>query len=175
MSEWVKPSSMAWNYKTGREEDNPYPHGNKDGIYTPPPWKPEVRRLVMDWERDEAFLARTNNKFMDTWEMRNESATKSFRALERALVSQDEIPEFRRRYMEWLATHTTVTQNQSLGFMDDLTMDQLPILDRIVQKGYRELARTEHPDLGGDAERFNKLQQAKVQLMAVLRELKEIL
>lgn len=47
--------------------------------------------------------------------------------------------------------------------------------ERIIAKGFRELAKTEHPDTGGTEQRFRELRDAKRQLDRMMEEVGEIL
>lgn len=49
----------------------------------------------------------------------------------------------------------------------------LSVAEQIVKAGYRYLAKSTHPDQGGDEEAFKDLRAAKTQLDAILTELKK--
>lgn len=78
--------------------------------------------------------------------------------------------KFRRGYIEWLASTDGVGDSLS-----DLEIEQLPMIERIIARGYRELAKTEHPDVGGSEARFAALRKAKSQIDQVMREVGELL
>lgn len=51
----------------------------------------------------------------------------------------------------------------------------MSIVEKIAHSGYKALARTLHPDAGGDTEQFKQLGMAYEQLKAILAEVKQIL
>lgn len=164
---------MAWNYEKSCDEPDAYKYG--EGIYTPPAWSIGSKgfmQKVMYWEQAEArAVAYRNSTYADTYKA---NAINCWGALERAMTWEDasKIPEFRRQYIEWLAKKKDV--DYQMGFQD-VSEDSLPILQRIIAVGYRQLAKTAHPDLGGTVEDFNNLKTAKNQLDLVLKSLEDVL
>lgn len=77
-------------------------------------------------------------------------------------------------YLDWLKreAETRLKQvNDELGRRAALEAPASPLIDQIVQAGYRALAKAAHPDTGGNATAFLDLQAAKTQLDAVLSEI----
>ncbi len=166
---------MAWNYETGQEELNPYSGGHgpqSTGFYK------QGCQEILRWEEAEIawregwcpaqFLPRETwtkaawGRVLATWE-----------EAEMAVIGWDkrsEADNFRRGYITWLAL-----SNGSSITLSDLDIDALPLLERIIAKGYRELAKTEHPDVGGSPERFAALREAKGQLDKVMEEVGDLL
>ncbi len=162
---------MAWNYEKGCEELAPY-DGSDGGPVScaPPAFLNRGCLEILAWEKTEAAWHRDRNWRTGTvmpgviavWER-----------AEIALIGWDERSrreDFRRGYIDWLAG-----SSGAMDSMSDLEIDALPLLDRIVARGYRELAKTEHPDVGGSDERFTALRKAKAQLDTVLREVGQLL
>lgn len=170
---WGRLIDMAWNYERGCDEPKAYPIGST--LYTPPPWKPETIRDVMNWEAAEARVRQypQGTNIRQEW---NEKATLLWKRLEAVVMGWEknaEIPEFRRRYMEWLAKEAGV--EAEIGFVDEVSTEDLPMIERIIWEGFRKLAKTEHPDMGGTTDRFVALKNAKTQLDGILREVREVL
>lgn len=173
---------MAWNYETGRDEPMAYTALTGGTVLTPRPGPiidPDRTRedqammvaKVHDWQDKETRLKQirpsrkvTESEVISAWEK-----------AEMAIAGWDrhsKIDSFRAGYLEWLAKGNQVADQVALS---DLEISELPLLERVVAKGYRELAKTEHPDAGGDSERFDKLKNAKLQLDRLLCEMREIL
>lgn len=162
---------MPWNYETGREEPAPYTSG-KSGPFSCAP--PKIIRHgcleIMAWEQAETAWHASRYWSASVPLI---GVTNAWEAAEMAVIGWDKAGQkesFRRGYMEWLASTNGVGDSLS-----DLEIEQLPMIDRIIARGYRELAKTEHPDVGGTAERFAALRKAKGQLDQVMREVGELL
>ena len=176
---------MAWNYETGRDEPNAYTVLDRGGLFTPKPGpiiNPDLSRqehmevvaAVHKWQQTEAWL---KNNAGSNWG-RKATVSEAIRDWERAEMAiagwqkRAQLDTFRAGYLEFLAKGNQVADQVALS---DLEIEELPLLERIVAKGYRELAKSEHPDVGGDAGRFDKLKTAKLQLDRLLVEMKDIL
>lgn len=162
---------MAWNYETGKEEPSPYtdPIG---GIYSAPVYAARISDQLFRWNKAETeawYKRKSTTAFLYTC-----AAIREWERLERVMTWDDEATkaEFRRKYIEFLAK--TDILDCDLG-LKDLDVDSLPILQRIIAVGYRQLAKTAHPDMGGTTEEFNELRQGKVQLDSILKEVKDLL
>ena len=170
---------MAWNYEKGCEEEMPYKYGS--GLYTPPDYssRPEILSVVLNWEKAEArvYCMRAMNRSPSyiSW---NDTARHAWRRLEEQMIGDTwdnnaKIPEFRRKYIEWLAKEVKIASD--IGLCDPVSEESLPMLERIIAAGYRTLAKTAHPDLGGTDKDFRNLKIAKEQLDSMLAEVKDIL
>jgi len=155
---------MAWNYEKDCDEEAPYQFGT--GIYTPPTWNPVLADLVRAWEKAEAQCVWSKNR-PGVYTVR---AIQLWEELEAAMVQ--DTSKSRREYLEWLARGKNL--DAQMGFRDVEEKD-LPLLNRIVNVGFRTIAKEVHPDLGGTDQQFMDLKQAKVQLDIILREMKDIL
>lgn len=171
---------MGWNYETGREETDAYTVMSGP-LLTPKPGMTlegaknieKVRIKIHLWENAESWLK--SNKWRNDPERGKREVMKAWRDAEMAITGWDDRSQadsFRRGYLEWLAKGNQVADQVGLS---DLEVDQLPLLERVVARGYRELAKTEHPDTGGTAERFSALRTAKLQLDRMMAEVGEIL
>lgn len=167
---------MAWNYEKGCEEVVAYEYG-KNGIYTPPNWKNNhISGLAVRWEEAEAkakYYDRpsalpTVRKYWD------EQAVSRWYELEKAMLwdKAAEVPDFRRKYVEWLSRATEMEVEMGIS---DVDINNLPMMQRMIALGFRQLAKETHPDLGGDPEQFMKVKDVKKQLDAVLEEVKDLL
>lgn len=177
---------MPWNYEKGCDEAVAYTALNSHGgpltpragpIIDPDRTREDQATMVArvhDWQQKETWLKlkhggtryrkTTVEECIDVWEK-----------AEMAIAGWDrhgKIDSFRAGYLEWLAKGNQVADQVALS---DLEISELPLLERLVAKGYRELAKTEHPDAGGDSDRFDKLKNAKLQLDRLLVEMREIL
>jgi hypothetical protein len=88
-----------------------------------------------------------------------------------------EISDVPRDYLEWMVSKCKTDLATYQGELDRRDSQEAATqtdLERLVQAGYRELAKKAHPDAGGSKESFLALQGAYEQLKVVLRELKEI-
>ncbi len=191
---WMQVSEMdwsnekipvSWNYEKGCEEPMAYTALSGGTVLTPRPGliiDPERTRedqaamvaKVHDWQQKETNLKLNNsgNRYRKTTV---EECIAAWEKAEMAIAGWDrhsKIDSFRAGYLEWLAKGNQVADQVALS---DLEISELPLLERVVAKGYRELAKTEHPDAGGDSERFDKLKNAKLQLDRLLVEMREIL
>jgi hypothetical protein len=169
---------MAWNWEKGCEEDDAYKHGGT--VYSPPAWRQDVLGLVVQWSRAEDKAERFKRRYGY-----EEEAVDLWYTLEARMVFDDEAKksEFRRGYMEYLAkgqkvVDEIITDSLNRGIMED----KLPYLERIIARGYRSLAKEVHPDVADnpeEAERFKEefqnLKVARLQLDAILKEVKDIL
>lgn len=153
---------MAWNWEKGCEEETPYQFGG--GIYTPPNWDKGLGKLVLAWEKAEAIAKRSKSKSYER------EAIKCWEALEAEMTLDS--AQSRRDYLEWRARGKKLDSTMGFKPVDE---DSLPLLNRIVSVGYRTMAKTAHPDLGGSDEEFRSLKQAKVQLDTILKEVEGIL
>ena len=161
---------MAWNYEKGCDEPAPY-NVLSGPLFTPNPNKlvdiAAARMEVHRWETNEAWLKQNYWRDKDAG---MKKVTESWERAEMAVAGWSDrakLDTFRRGYLEWLAKGNSVADQVALS---DLEIEQLPLLERIIAKGYRELAKTAHPDTGGTAEEFGKLRTAKMQLDRVLAE-----
>ncbi len=167
----IPVTAMPWNYETGREEQAPYNGGEGGPVSCAPPkiFSQGCMEILL-WEQAETAWRMSRYWMPDTpvagvlaiWEK-----------AEMAVLGWDKASQkenFRRGYMNWLASTDGVGDALS-----DLEIEQLPMIDRIIARGYRELAKTEHPDVGGTAARFAALRKAKAQLDQVMREVGELL
>lgn len=157
---------MPWNYETGKEEFNPYPERS---VYKPDlvkEWREaeeytlkrvvqggvvprlEAQNLILAWEKAEGYIIMS--KFQDLSKMSS----------------------FRNGYIAWLEAEEYKKSQQVLP---EASIDQLPMINRIIAKGFRELAKDLHPDVGGNAKRFDELREAKANLDRIVREVEDLL
>jgi len=78
-------------------------------------------------------------------------------------------------YLEWLIE----TRKKDIRlYQDELDrraaaeLSSLTMVERIIQAGYKSLAKSFHPDVGGDANQFRELQGSYEQLKGILSEVK---
>ncbi len=156
------------------------------GIFTPKPGvilDPDMTRekhaeavdAVHKWQQTESWLRNDSGAYGRRSGTSVDDAIRAWRNAEMAIAGWDQqskIDAFRAGYLEWLAKGNQVADQVALT---DLEIEQLPLLERIVARGYRELAKQEHPDTGGTSERFDRLKTAKLQLDRLLVEMKDIL
>lgn len=82
-----------------------------------------------------------------------------------------------RDYIDWLLEKR---REDVKVYEDELTRRDLveqasqSVVERIVQAGYRELAKKAHPDTGGTTADFQALQAAHEQLKAILKEVERV-
>ena len=167
---------MAWNYEKGCEEPNPYSY-NYSGPYSSPQWDSNILCEAREWEMAEikVAIARTlRSTTPGSLQVAIDGAIFACTKLESKMLWEDnlKIDEFRRKYMEWLAREGKLSHDIGLSYVHE---DQLPLMERIIAVGYRQLAKTTHPDLGGSTEDFNNLKEAKNQLILVLGTVKDVL
>jgi hypothetical protein len=87
-------------------------------------------------------------------------------------VSDPEVPE---DYLQWLidANKKSIAAYQAELDRRTAAVDaSLGMTEKIIQAGYRELAKKYHPDAGGDPTVFRELQGSYEQLKGVLSEVK---
>jgi len=175
---------MAWNFEKGCEEPNPYTAVTGGTVLTPRPGpvidperaredQAEMVSRVHAWQQNESWLKNDSGPWRK--KVTEAEVIASWERAEMAIAgwqNHSKIESFRAGYLEWLAKGTQVADQVTLT---DLQIEELPMLERVVAKGYRELAKTEHPDAGGSDERFDKLRTAKLQLDRLLVEMKDIL
>jgi hypothetical protein len=160
---------VAWNYETGQEEAKAYAD-SLSGPYTPPPppfWG-KATLEIHQWEQAEAAVKALRVSTANT-----RRVIRAWEKAEMAVIGWDKAAEhekFRRGYMEWLAM-----QNGGVDSLSDLDLESMPLLERIVTEGYRVLAKKNHPDLGGSADKFREVREAKGKLDQVLSEVGELL
>ena len=81
-------------------------------------------------------------------------------------------------YLDWLIS---TRKSELNGYQAELDRRQqakeasLPMIEKIVSVGYRELAKRLHPDAGGETAAFQDLQAANEQLKAAVRSVKGML
>lgn len=171
-------ADMAWNYETGQDEPNPYTDPDKGGPYTSPHFSYTSIKEALDWHKAEANLLRAVQwGNIDLANALRGAAINCWLKLEKAMTFKDvaQSTELRRGYIEWLSTNmgkTTATQAQVI---EEVDLNSLPLLERIIQAGYHKLAKEAHPDAGGEPEKFREITQARGQLMAIIKDLKEVL
>lgn len=166
----TSPNSMAWNYETGREEAMPYVGGVGPQSCPPPKFYKKGCLEILRWEDLEAAWYRDRNW---TKTYTPETVIQSWENAEMGVIGWDkraQVENFRRGYIDWLATQDGVADALS-----DLEIEQLPLIERIIARGYRELSKTEHPDVGGTTQRFAQLREAKKQLDQVMQEIGDLL
>lgn len=161
---------MGWNYEKGCEDPKAYTSGM--GPITPEPPKFYTRgcQEILYWEGLEAAWKRDRN-WQTGYVIR--SVVIAWEKAEMAIVGWDkrsQVEQFRRGYLEWLASSSGVADALS-----DLEIEQLPMIERLVARGYREMAKAAHPDTGGSKEAFHELRQAKTQLDRILIEVGDLL
>lgn len=130
---------------------------------------------VHKWQQTEAWLKNNSGSYGRRSSTTVNDAVRDWEKAEMAIAgwqNRAKIDTFRAGYLEFLAKGNQVADQVALT---DLEIEELPLLERIVAKGYRELAKSEHPDVGGDSARFDKLKTAKLQLDRLLVEMKDIL
>ena len=131
----------------------------------------KARTKVWEWENAESHLR--HDRFGK--ERALSLAIRKWEEAEMAILGWQEkanAESFRRGYLEWLAKGAKVAD--SVG-MTELDIEQLPMLERIVARGYRELSKKAHPDVGGSAEEFDQVTQAKKQLEALIASVRDLL
>lgn len=80
-------------------------------------------------------------------------------------------------YIQWLlgkAKQDVADYEGELARREAVETANTSIAERIVKAGFRELAKTLHPDKGGDAKEFQELTKANEQLKMVLEEIKNV-
>ena len=127
------------------------------------------------------FRLRTwSAKPKDDW---TEATEKSFEERTQKMIlsfgkhAGKELSDVPRDYLEWMVSKCKTDLATYQGELDRRDSQEAATqtdLERLVQAGYRELAKKAHPDAGGSKESFLALQGAYEQLKVVLRELKEI-
>jgi Putative quorum-sensing-regulated virulence factor len=84
-------------------------------------------------------------------------------------LPMSEVP---REYLEWYLRENELLMKQcraELERRDTLEEATQSMAERIIQAGYRALAKQLHPDLGGDPAQFRELQGTVEELRSVLR------
>ncbi len=179
---------IGWNFEKGCEETNAYTVLSSGSLFTPKPGPvidPDLSRqehmevvaAVHKWQQTEAWLKNNAGSHGGRWgkKVTTDDAVRDWEKAEMAIAGwqkRAQLDTFRSGYLEFLAKGNQVADQVALT---DLEIEALPLLERIVAKGYRELAKSEHPDVGGDAGRFDKLKTAKLQLDRLLVEMGEVL
>jgi F420-0:gamma-glutamyl ligase-like protein len=78
-------------------------------------------------------------------------------------------------YLEWLIStrkKDIQTYQDELDRRAAVELSSLSMVERIIQSGFRALAKTMHPDVGGSTEQFKELQGSYEQLKGILSEVK---
>jgi hypothetical protein len=80
-------------------------------------------------------------------------------------------------YIEWLIStrkKDIEMYQRELDRRATAELSTMTMVERIIQSGYRSLAKTMHPDAGGTTEGFQELQGSYEQLKGILSEVKRI-
>lgn len=163
---------MAWNFEKGCEEERPY-NNMLGSVHSPPMWG-KAWSAVQVWTQAEAWVDRSKWGWAETKDNFNQQAILRWIQCEREIMwdKNSEIPEFRRKYIDWLAREKNVSSEIGLT---DVDIESMPLLERVIAAGYKQLAKTAHPDLGGSQQEFLDLRNARTQLDRMLAEVGEIL
>jgi hypothetical protein len=174
---------MAWNYENGCEETVAYTvlsHGPVTPKATfannPLEFGEEMNRVriaVYEWQVAEGWLK--GGKWHNNRDIGVAEVLKKWGRAEMAIVNWNkhgDQEKFRVGYLEWLAKGNQIADDVGLS---DLEIEKLPSIERIIAKGYRELAKEAHPDTGGTPEKFRDLRTAKLQLDRMLMEVGDLL
>lgn len=174
---------MAWNYEKGCEESVAYTVLGRGPVTPPPGFVTDtitggknleaVQMAVHKWQNNESWLK--SGKWKNNPEHGQRETLKSWRQAEMAIadwLKKGDTEKFRSGYLEWLAKGNQVADDLGLT---EVEIEKLPAIERIIAKGYRELAKEAHPDTGGTPEKFRELRGAKLQLDRMLSEVGELL
>ena len=83
-----------------------------------------------------------------------------------------DIRDVPREYLEWLAENCRkqlAEYEAELQRRDELAEASMSWMERIVTTGYKSLARTNHPDAGGDGEAMRHINGAAEELRKILK------
>lgn len=78
-------------------------------------------------------------------------------------------------YLEWLADSNRETLEaieEEIERRERLEEANMPWIERLIQAGYRELAKRHHPDVGGDTNSMKEVNAAADKLRDMARTLK---
>ena len=89
-----------------------------------------------------------------------------FRFGKHAGKSIEEVPE---DYLVWLRTDCQERLDAELDRRNPLRAAATPMVEKIIDAGYRALALKHHPDKGGDMRTFQELTAAHVQLKEAVK------
>jgi hypothetical protein len=179
----AKANNMAWNYDTGQED--PTGAAQSGGVITPPAylnsWPKSVRDLWVRWQLAESACA-TRSGTVDYGRLEQVAAKRWQELIEILLpVLNVQHSTYRHKFVLWLMSRIpdcdpNKKTSNPLGELDMSKVDEnLPLMDRIVQEGFKAIAKRAHPDVGGSAEKFIELKQSTKQLQDLLKEVKDLL